>query len=106
MTDKTIPIMDKKHFVLKLIPNRPDFAQTMTDEERAIMQQHIAYWNDYMNKGIALIFGPVLDPKGVYGLGIIAVDSEAQMKELIAHDPAAKINEYEFYPMMAVTPQR
>lgn len=98
--------MDKKYFVLKLIPNRPDFAQTMTDEERAIMQQHVAYWNDYMDKGIMLVFGPVLDPKGMYGLGIIAVDSEAQMKELIAHDPAAKINRYEFYPMMAVTPQR
>ncbi len=60
-----------------------------------------------MDKDIMLVFGPVLDLlKGMYGLGIIAVDSEAQMKELIAHDPASKINEYEFYPMMAVTPQR
>lgn len=27
--------MDKKYFVLYLLPPRPDFAQSMTDEERA-----------------------------------------------------------------------
>jgi hypothetical protein len=31
--------MNKKYFALKLNPCRPDFAQTMSDEERSIMQQ-------------------------------------------------------------------
>lgn len=38
--------------------------------------------------------GPVLDPKGGYGLGIIAVNSEEEMLELIEHDPGATINSY------------
>jgi uncharacterized protein YciI len=95
-----------KYFALKLIPNRPDFAQTMTAEERNIMLQHVTYWKQYMNKGIVLIFGPVLDPKATYGFGIIEVDHEDQVKELIDNDPASKINTYEYYPMMAVVPSK
>jgi uncharacterized protein YciI len=94
------------HFALKLNPKRATFAQDMTPEERAIMQQHIAYWTSQMRQGIALLFGPVLDPKGVYGLGIIDVADEAAVKALIASDPAAQINDYEFYRMMAIVPEK
>ena len=94
--------MDKKHFALKLLPCRPTFAQDMTPEERAIMQQHVAYWRDLMDKGKVLVFGPVMDPKAVYGLGIIEAESEEEVKDFIANDPATKINTYEFYPMRAV----
>ena len=94
----------KKYFVLYLNPSRPDFAQTMTDEERAIMMSHIAYWTEIMNQGKVLAFGPVLDPKEVYGLGIIAVDDEQEVKDFIANDPATKINKYEYFPMKAVVP--
>src|SRR5512139_1392725 len=96
----------KKYFALKLIPSRPDFAQTMTDEERTIMQQHIAYWRDYMNKGKVIVFGPVLDPNAVYGLGIVTVDEEEEVKALIAGDPASRINGYEYYPMLAAVPEK
>ena len=95
--------MEKKYFLLKLIPNRLDFAQTMSEEERNIMSQHVTYWTDYINKGIAIVFGPVLDPAGVYGLGIITVNSEEQLASFIENDPAGKINKYEFYPISAIT---
>jgi len=95
--------MDKKHFALKLIPPRPSFAMDMTDEERQVMQQHIGFWSDLMNKGIAIVFGPVLDPNGVYGLGIVSVDHEDQVADITKNDPAATINRYEVYPMMAIT---
>lgn len=97
--------MDKKYFALKLIPKRPDFVQTMTDDEKLIMQQHSAYWQEYMNKGQVVVFGPVFDPAGVYGFGIVAMDTEEQVNEFIDNDPAAKINQYEYYPMMAMVPQ-
>jgi uncharacterized protein YciI len=94
--------MDKKYFVLKLIPGRVDFAQTMTVEEKIIMQQHVAYWKDNMDKGSVLVFGPVLDPKGVYGLGIVSAVDEEEINTFIAADPATAINLYEYYPMRAV----
>ena len=96
--------MQKIHYALYLNPPRPSFMQDMTDDERATMQKHIAYWNGYLEKGMVLAFGPVLDPKGVYGLGIVEVENEQQMLDMIASDPANGLNKYEFYLMKAVTP--
>ena len=97
-----MPNTDKKYFALKLIPPRPTFMQDMTDEERQIMQQHVAYWANMMKNDIAIVYGPVLDPNGAYGLGVLAVDSEEQLKNIIANDPALQINKCEYAPMMAV----
>jgi uncharacterized protein len=98
--------MDKKYFVLHLLPSRPDFAQTMTEDERSIMMEHVGYWTKLMNEGKVVVFGPVLDPSEVYGLGVISVESEDEVKEFIANDPAGKINRYEYFPMMAVVPAK
>ena len=98
--------MEKKFFAIKLNPSRPDFAQTMNAEEKAIMQEHAAYWRGYMSKGKVVVFGPVLDPNAVYGLGIVCVDEEQEVKEFIAGDPANKINSYEYYPMLALVPEK
>jgi uncharacterized protein YciI len=98
--------MDKKYFVLHLLPLRPDFAQTMTDDERATMMKHVAYWTEIMNQGKVLAFGPVIDPKAVYGLGIVEVDNEQEVEEFIANDPAGKINKYEYFPMRAIVPTK
>ena len=94
--------MHTKYFALYLLPSRPDFAQTMTEDERSIMMKHVAYWTELMNKGKVVAFGPVLDPKEVYGLGIIAVEDEQEVREFISNDPAATINRYEYFPMNAV----
>jgi uncharacterized protein len=96
---------NKKYFALKLLPPRSTFMQDMTDEERAIMQQHVGYWADMMKNDIAIVYGPVLDPNGAYGLGVVAVDSEEQLKNIIAHDPALQINKCEYAPMLAVVHQ-
>lgn len=98
--------MEKKYFVLHLLPSRPDFAQTMTEDERAIMMKHVGYWTEIMNHGKVLAFGPVLDPTEIYGLGIVSVDDEQEVKEFIANDPAAQINRYEYFPMKAMVPAK
>jgi uncharacterized protein len=98
--------MEKKYFVLHLLPSRPDFAQTMTDDERAIMMKHISYWTEIMNQGKVLAFGPVLDPKAAYGLGIVAVENEREVEDFILNDPAGKINKYEYFPMKAIVPTK
>lgn len=95
--------MDKKYYVLYLIPSRPDFAQTLTDEERSIMQQHFIYLKRYLDQGVLLVFGPVSDPKGTYGIAIAGVETEEQLRTLMDNDPASRINTYEFYPMRAIT---
>lgn len=94
--------MNKKYFAVRLNPSRPDFAQTMTGEESALMLQHAEYWKEFMSKGKVIVFGPVLDPKAIYGFGVLAVDDEQEVKDFIAGDPANKINSYEYHPMLAV----
>jgi uncharacterized protein len=96
----------KKYLVLKLNPPRPTFAQDMTAEERTIMQKHVGYWMDLMNKGFVLAFGPVIDPAGAKGLGIVSVESEELLKTMMQEDLANGLNSYEWYPMMAVVPQK
>jgi len=96
---------EKKHFFVKLVPPRATFMMDMTDAEKAIMQQHVVYWGKLLEKGMAIAYGPVLDPKGAYGVGIICVDTDDELQEMIANDPANGLNKYEYAPMRAVYKQ-
>ena len=98
--------MDKKYFAMHLLPCRPDFAFTMTEEERAVMMQHVAYWTEKMNDGKVVVFGPVMDPKGPYGLGVVIAENEQEIASFIENDPASKLNRYEYFPMRAVVPNK
>lgn len=80
----------KCHFLVKLIPPRPSFALDMSEEERRLMQQHVAYWTGLAEKGVALLFGPVLDPAGSYGIGVVEVANEEDLKLLAANDPVTR----------------
>jgi hypothetical protein len=53
-----------KFFLCKLVPPRPTFAQDMTEAETKLMQEHVMYWKELAGRGIAVVFGPVADPKG------------------------------------------
>ena len=98
------PARAKKHFVVRLIPPRPTFAADMTDEESAIMAAHGAYWRGLMNRGIALLFGPVLDPAGVWGLGVLEARDQDEAREIAVEDPAIKsgLNRAEIHEIAAV----
>ena len=96
----------KKHFFLKLNPPRPSFTVDMSEEERNIMQKHIAYWAPYVNDGTVIVLGPVMDPKGGYGVAVVEVENDEQLNQLITNDPANGLNSYEIYPMRAVTKQQ
>jgi uncharacterized protein len=98
--------MAKQFYAVYLNPLRPDFKTTMTDSERLIMQQHVAYWTEKLKQGKVYAFGPVIDPKEIYGLGIVAVDNEQELKDIIENDPAGKINKYEYFPMRAIVPTK
>jgi uncharacterized protein len=80
----------KLHFLIKLIPPRPSFALDMTDEEKRLMQEHVVYWTGLADNGVALLFGPVLDPSGSYGIGVVEVENEEDVKVLAANDPVTK----------------
>jgi uncharacterized protein YciI len=91
-----------KHFLFKLIPPRPTFPDDMTGQEGKVMMEHVEFWKDLAEKRIAVGFGPVADPNGVYGIAIIEVKDENAAYDIRKNDPAIKANvgfKYEIYPM-------
>jgi len=91
------------YFLARLLGPRPTFMQDMTDSERQVMMAHGAYWRGQQEKGKMLIFGPVGGPQGGWGMGILRVDSETELAELQASDPAILGNPgmyYENLPML------
>ena len=94
-----------QHYFLKLNPPRKSFMQDMTEDERGIMKQHVAYWAPFVEDGTVIVLGPVMDPVSGYGIAILRVESEDRLLELIKNDPANGLNQYEWHPMKAVTKQ-
>jgi uncharacterized protein YndB with AHSA1/START domain len=91
------------HFLLRLLPPRPTFMQTMTSAERDLMREHVGYWTKLMEQGTAVAFGPVADPNGGWGVGVVEVDDPGAVSGLIADDPAKKSGvgfQYEVLPML------
>lgn len=94
------------HFFLKLIAPRISFAVDMTDTEKAVMQAHAAYWSAGLARGEVVLFGPVMDPAGPFGLGILAMEDARAVKAFADADPAITSGigfACEIYPMRAIT---
>jgi len=92
-------------FHCRLIPPRPDFAFTMTEEERALMGQHADYLRGRLRDGTMIMAGPVADPAGPWGLLILRVDSEAEARAVTDADPVSRSGRgfrYEILPMISV----
>ena|SRR5262245_50745864 len=91
-----------KYFLCRLLPPRPTFAQDMDAREAEAMKRHVAYWAELAEKGIAIVIGPVADPKGVWGVAILELEEDMDVQALTANDPAilAELGaSYEILPM-------
>jgi uncharacterized protein len=74
-------------FACKLIPPRATFPADITAEEMRVMQEHVAYWMRLAKAGTAIAFGPVADPAGSWGLGILEAPNIDAVLALQAKDP-------------------
>jgi uncharacterized protein YbjT (DUF2867 family) len=96
------PPVERRAFLCRLLPPRPTFMQDMTADERAIMEEHGRYWRGKLGEGDAIAFGPVADPAGAWGLGLIEARDDSELKAIQDGDPAIKSNlgfRYESLPM-------
>jgi uncharacterized protein YciI len=90
---------DESYFLYTFTPHRPTFHLDMTPEERATMAEHVAYWKRYVDDGRVIIYGPVADPKGGWGLAIIRAGSADEVLALGADDPARGLGTFGVFPM-------
>jgi len=81
-----------KTYFLKLRTPRPDFIQTITPAEAAMMQAHFVYWKGLMDKGLVVAFGPVMGATETFGMGIMQLEDSADPAALAAQDPAITAN--------------
>ena len=47
------------------------------------MQAHVAYCGELLRAGKALVFGPVADPAGAWGLGVLQLPDDADPQDII-----------------------
>jgi uncharacterized protein YciI len=90
------------YYFYKLISPRATFPADITPEELALMQKHTVYWKEQIEAGNAILVGPVADPKGVFGVGILRSNDLAVAEALAASDPVILANVgfgKEIYPM-------
>jgi uncharacterized protein YndB with AHSA1/START domain len=97
------PAPELRFYLCRLLAARPSFMTDMTAEERAVMLEHGGYWRRKLAEGSVIAFGPVLDPAGGWGVGIVAVRDEAELQKFQSEDPAIKSKiglRYEALPML------
>jgi uncharacterized protein YciI len=87
MTAGDTPNETVSTFVFRLITPRPSFALDMSNEEREIMGRHAAHWQPLIDSGQMVVFGPVLDDTGSWGLGVVEADNEEELRAFAASDP-------------------
>jgi len=90
------------HYFCRLNPPRPTFARDITDDERAIMARHAAYWRGHLDAGRVEIFGMVADPTAPWGFLVANVEDQAAVSALTAKDPVmvdAHGFSYDVFPM-------
>jgi uncharacterized protein YciI len=61
----------------------------MSDEEREIMARHADHWRPWVESGQMVVFGPVLDSSGSWGLGVVEAgdEEEEEVRAFAARDP-------------------
>ncbi|MGZ8801530.1 MAG: YciI family protein [Mycobacterium sp.] len=94
--------MSETLFLFRLVPPRADFAQTMTDAEQDAMAKHMAYWQELLAQGKVVVYGPVADPEGIWGLGVLRATDRAEVLTIGALDPSvsAGVNTFEVFEIM------
>lgn len=91
-----------KAYLTKWIPPRADFLQTITDEEKALFQQHGDWQTKLRETRQIVAHGPVVDPAGPYGVALWEIEDDADIAALTAEDPIVKagVGHYEHYSML------
>lgn len=74
-------------FVIRLKGPRPTFAFDMSDAEREIMGRHAAHWQKFIDSGQMVVFGPIADSTGSWGLGVVETEDEDQLRAHAEGDP-------------------
>ena len=89
-------------FLCRLNPPRKSFATDMNDDERELMGEHGAYWSGLLDEGRVVVFGPVADPAGGWGMTVVDAEDEPAVQSMIGSDPVVTRGEGFRYDVFAM----
>ena len=76
------------YFMYRLNPPRPTFAGDMSDDEAGAMGLHAEYWQRLLDAGRVVVFGPVADPAGLFGMAVVEASDATEVAAMGEADPA------------------
>ena len=65
---------------------RENFAETMTDEEKAVWAEHFARFQRLLAQGVIVLVGPTLGPVNT-GIAIFEAPDEPAARQIMDEDP-------------------
>ena len=71
------------------------------------MTLHMEYWQELLTAGRVVVYGPVADPEGVWGIGVLRAADRADVLAIGERDPSvtAGVNTFEVFEIMGgITP--
>jgi len=78
-------------YLYRLFPPRPKtFAADRTRSEALVMTEHAGYWQNLAARAKVVVFGPVADPEGVFGIAVICAEDGEEITSVCDNDPAIK----------------
>jgi uncharacterized protein len=74
----------------------------MTPDEQRAMAEHQEYWQQLLRDGRVVVYGPVADPEGVWGMGVLRAADRAEVLAIAERDPSvvAGVNTFEVFEIM------
>jgi uncharacterized protein YciI len=67
-------------------PPRENFADTMTEEESAVWEEHFARYQRLLDEGILILAGPTLGPVNT-GIFVFEAEDEVAARKIRGEDP-------------------
>jgi uncharacterized protein YciI len=67
-------------------PPRENFADTMTEEESAVWEEHFARYQRLLDEGILILAGPTLGPVNT-GIFVFEAEDEVAARKILGEDP-------------------
>jgi hypothetical protein len=62
----------------------------MSAQASDVVNRHVGYWQDLLERRVAIAFGPVMGPQDPWGLGLLDLDDEQEARAIGDADPAAE----------------
>jgi uncharacterized protein YciI len=92
---------EKQSFFVRIHPARLNFMRTMTEQERAVMRAHYAYWKARLSERVLILAGPIPIPDAPFGIIILRACDAEEAEQLMRGDPSviANVTDYEIFPL-------